>query len=170
MDEWLKVALQIIASVTASLLAVTMTKRFFGPRLKIVAHKPEFGLFETREVKYPASRIVHRPMGPDAVPIVQERAPAVYGDVAYVRIGIKNGGRGIALKCRGYLTNVEAIHDNAAPQFFDAIPLVWSYLPVDSTLDIPPGVTVHLDVASAAKDENVLVPRLAVIPTRYETL
>ncbi len=171
MDEWVKGGLQIVVSVLASLGAFYLTRQLFGPRLKIVAHEPDYGCFQTRELRFPADTIAHRPLGPDAQPIIQKRAPAIYADAGYVRIGVKNVGKGSALKCRGYLVGVELERDHRG-RFFDALALVWSYQEANATLDIPPGITAHLDVLTASKgdDGDNLIPRLASIPTRYDEL
>lgn len=96
----------------------------------------------------------------------------------YIRLRVDNHGRGTALRCRAWLTKVEAIGDvhRFATIYSDCIPLIWSFDPKTEYVDVPPGITRHVDVAKFSERHKGMFPQFrgadgeAMIPVQYQDL
>jgi hypothetical protein len=117
-------------------------------------------------------------------PISVPTEPSAFGTQAvtipvfFARIRVKNEKPIIAEKCRGYLTGIEELIDGEwkSSEFNESLPLVWAYEPESPSVDIPYGITRHIDVLVVRDDIPGFQPQLrsasgvVFVPLRFKPL
>lgn len=97
----------------------------------------------------------------------------VGGNELYLRMMVKNTGKRVADRCRGFLVNIEfesVESGQRSPVFFDSIPLIWSYDKDHSRpeVDVPNGVSFTLDIFRTVSGAKGFFPCINPMPRGYK--
>jgi hypothetical protein len=100
------------------------------------------------------------------------------GEGFYIRAKVVNTKRLMAKSCRAFLVNVEQRNargefESLKPKYDDSLTLTWSSQPGtlgQEPIDIPPGVTLYVDIVSTDKRVEGYRLHALLVPFRYVAL
>ena len=146
MDDFLKIIVSFLLGSLSAVFAEPLRRWFFRARIRV-----DFD-------KTPGSGLNYLAITPAIVD--NQKSLAIYARAQHVT----NTSKATAKQCRAYLCQIDFVGSQGLQTLHhDPLPLKWSYVGV-VPIDLPQGMSCHVDVVSVNNIHNRLVPQTDAQP------
>jgi hypothetical protein len=163
--DWLQVILGWLLGMLSTPVVLFITRFFWGPKLQLSWSDCEPYIVSTQE------QVPHT--------YATKLSDNLVRDVAFIRIRATNVKPRTASKCQAWLINAakyDIENNELLGTFRDTMPLIWSYYPSNTAVDIPKGVDRYIDLLKIYRDEPAVIPQIraddgsTIMPCCYQHL